>query len=107
MAANPIERKCWTIQHVYANKWEDGDTFDKTAVYLTAESVLEAIYGTFDELEESINLGEREIPMYINNRENYTINMLNNMDSNNWLSAASIIYEYPNLIVAVVVRVLV
>jgi hypothetical protein len=107
MAANPVERKCWTIQHVYADKRQDGDTFDTTAVYFTAEYVLEAIHATIDELEETINLGEHVQPTFLASKEYFTIDMLNNMEPNNWRSDCSIIYEYPNLIVAVVVRVLV
>ena len=105
MAANP-DRKCWTIQHIYAEN-QNGPSFDTTAVYTTADAVREAILATIDELEESINLGEWERPRYITNREYYTIDMLNNMAPNNWLNDGSIIYEYPHLAVAVVVRVLV
>lgn len=106
MDANPIERKCWTIQHVYADKCEDNDTFDTTAVYTNAESVFEAIHATIDELVETINLGEKEQPIFLANKSHFTIDMLNNMLPNNWHGQSSTIYEYPNLIVAVVVRVL-
>jgi hypothetical protein len=72
-----------------------------------ADAVREAILATIDELEESINLDGRERPRYINKREHYTIDMLNNMLPTNWLNDGAVIYEYPHLIVAVVVRVLV
>lgn len=101
---NP-DRKCWTIQHSYADRY-NADTFDTTAVYSTAEAVREAILETIDELEESINLGEKERPRSLANREYFTVDMLNNMDLNNWFSNSVIIFEYPHLIVAVVVRAL-
>lgn len=105
MAANPIERKCWTIQHIYADNY-DGPSFDTTAVYTTAEAAQEAILATINELDEVINLGERERPKYMTKPEHYTIDMLNNMAPNNWLRDGSIIYEYQGLVVAVIVRVL-
>lgn len=102
---NPV-RKCWTIQHSYANRY-NADTFDTTAVYTTAEGVREAILETIDELEESINLGERERPRYMASREYFTVDVLNNMVPNNWMLDGSIIYEYPELVVAVIARALV
>lgn len=106
MAAVNQERKCWTIQHVYSEN-HDGQTFDTTAVYTTAEATREAIIETIAELEETINLGESESPRYMAKREYYTIDILNNMEPNNWLIDRSIIFEYPHLVVAVIVRVLV
>lgn len=106
MAANP-EQKCWTIQHVYANKYDDPDTFDTTSVYITAESALNSIYKTIDEVEENINIGGLEPPNYLANKSQFTADILNNMLPNSWDSGSMIIYEYPNLIVSVIVRVLV
>lgn len=100
-----LDRKCWTIQYSYADRY-NADTFDTTAVYTTAEGVREAILETIDELEESINLGEKERPRFLANREYFTVDMLNNINPNNWFSNSSTIYEYPHLIVAVVARVL-
>jgi hypothetical protein len=107
MAENPIERKCWTIQHVFADKHQDPDTFDTTAVYITAESVLNSIYETIDEVEENINVDGQEPPIYLAKKSQFTLDILNNVLPNNWHSDSMIIYEYPHLIVAVVVRVLV
>jgi hypothetical protein len=106
MAANP-ELKCWTIQHVYANRYDDTDTFDTTAVYITAESALNAIYETIDEVEENINIDGRAPPTYLAEKSRFTTDILNNMLPNGWGSESLTIYEYPNLIVSVVVRVLI
>jgi uncharacterized Fe-S radical SAM superfamily protein PflX len=105
MDANP-ERKCWTIQHVYANKYDDPETFDTTAVYITAESILNAIYETIDEVEENINIDGRAPPAYLATKQSFTVDILNNMLPHSWNSASMTIYEYPHLIVSVVSRVL-
>lgn len=106
MAANP-EQKCWTIQHVYANKYQDSDTFDKTAVYITAESAHNAICETIDEIEENINMDFQAPPTYLANKSQFTLDTLNNMIPNSFASEYMLIYENPGLIIAVVVRVLV
>ena len=106
MAANP-ERKCWTIQHVYANKYDDPETFDTTAVYITAEAALTAIYETIDEVEENINTDGRAPPNYLAKKSQFTVDILNNMLPHSWGSSYMTIYEYPHIMVSVVARILI
>lgn len=105
MAEN-TERKCWTIQHVFEDSYQNSDRFDTTAIYTTAESALIAIHETIDGLEENILHG-KSTPSLSTEKSYFTIDKLNNMIPNNWCNSYIIIYEYTYLSVAVVVRVLV